>query len=158
MCAKRAELVARKKAAKNSPAAWGMLAGPLYTCIASVMGGSSSCLSWATGRASEGSRDQGRCDGCRNTSFAWYGSMLCEGMPRHPGTLHETTLRCCLEVTEDSRRAPSLMSFAFKKFRFFSSAEVPGHAWPPHTTCSAPNKACMACGCENGSIQVGDGD
>ena len=42
MCAKRAELVARKNAAKNSPAACGMLAGPLYTCIASVMGGSSS--------------------------------------------------------------------------------------------------------------------
>ncbi|KAF5829136.1 hypothetical protein DUNSADRAFT_16507 [Dunaliella salina] len=48
------------------------------------------------------------------------------------------------------------MSFAFKKFRFFSSAEVPGHAWPHHATCSAPNKACMACGCENGSIQLLD--
>eukprot|EP00200_Dunaliella_tertiolecta_P003181 CAMPEP_0202345620 /NCGR_PEP_ID=MMETSP1126-20121109/4780_1 /ASSEMBLY_ACC=CAM_ASM_000457 /TAXON_ID=3047 /ORGANISM="Dunaliella tertiolecta, Strain CCMP1320" /LENGTH=60 /DNA_ID=CAMNT_0048936949 /DNA_START=2346 /DNA_END=2528 /DNA_ORIENTATION=- len=50
MCAKRAELVARKKAAKNSPAAWGMLAGPLYTCIASVMGGSSSMVAEFPGK------------------------------------------------------------------------------------------------------------
>jgi len=46
------------------------------------------------------------------------------------------------------------MSFAFKKFRFFGTAEVPGHAWPQHATCNAPSRACMAVGCENGSIQV----
>lgn len=43
ICARREVFAAKKNAAKNSPGTCGMLAGPLYTCIASVMGGSSSC-------------------------------------------------------------------------------------------------------------------
>ncbi|KAJ9526623.1 hypothetical protein QJQ45_017615, partial [Haematococcus lacustris] len=46
------------------------------------------------------------------------------------------------------------MSFAFKKFSFFTHSELQNHAYPRNATCCTPTPHCCAVGCDNGSIHL----
>ena len=48
------------------------------------------------------------------------------------------------------------MSYAFKKYNFFTHSEVHGHAFPRNATCSTPGAGCCFVGCDNGSVQLLD--
>ena len=48
------------------------------------------------------------------------------------------------------------MSFAFKKFAFFTQEDVPAHCCPKNATTYCPGASLLFVGCDNGTVQALD--